>query len=121
MTNKMMKMMNNVNSKIEDRQGVELEHGKGKIKVFSLLYFDPLEIWIDIKPLGHIALLCMMSDGVMLKEAKVGAKGRITRNFVNIEWCINDWGTDEKTIEALKLVRANITKDAERLKEKYYK
>ena len=103
------------------REGVELEHGKGKFKTFSLLYFDPFEIWIDIKPLGQIALLCMMSDGVTLKEAKVGASGKTIRNFVNIEWAINDWGTDQKTIDALKLVRDKLTKDSESLKEKYFK
>ncbi len=84
--------------------GCEIEIGdkKKKKKVFLLLEFDPVQIWIDISGLPPSAYLCACIDGTPFKKAKVGENGNITRYFVNIEWAINEWGGPKDIVNALK-------------------
>ena len=101
------------------RQGVEIENDVKGQKFYTILYFDPFEIWIDFKLLGEVAFLCAMADSVPLRQARVGEKGDKTRTFVDIEWAINKWGADDNTIDLLKKGRDKLVADSERLRQKY--
>lgn len=99
--------------------GCEIELGNKARKIFVKVYFDPLEIWIDLKGLPTTAFLCAMCDGISFIEGKVGAKGKESRTFVNIDWAINDWGGDQQIVDALKKRKQMILDDLPRLREKY--
>jgi hypothetical protein len=99
--------------------GCEIELGNRKRKIFVKIYFDQLEIWIDLKGLPTTALLCALCDGTPFIEGKVGAKGKEIRTFVNVEWAINDWGGDQEIVDDIKKIKQMILDDLPRLKEKY--
>ena len=103
----------------EKSGGCEIEIGNKKRRIFLKVYFDPLEIWIDLKGLPATAFLCALCDGIPLIQSKVGAKGKQERTFANIEWAINDWGGDQQIIDALKKRKQMILDDLPRLQEKY--
>lgn len=98
---------------------VEIELGNKTRKIFCKVKFEPFEIWIDFKGLPITAFLCAVCDGVPLMEAKCGAREKLKRCFVNIEWCINEWGGDKEVVNALKKRKQIIIDDLPRLKEKY--
>jgi hypothetical protein len=101
------------------KEGIELEIGYKKRKIFIKVGFSPFEIWVDFHGLPQSAFLCAMCDAVPMIESKCGDKGKINRTFVNIEWVINEWGGDEEIIEAVKKRKQMILDDLPTLKQKY--
>lgn len=99
---------------------IEIGHKKNKKKrIFLLVHFDPLEIWIDTAGLPESASLCAMGDAMPFKRAKVGENGTITRYFVNIEWAINEWGGPKELVDALKRRKELTLEELPELKKKY--
>ena len=92
----------------DPRQFVEQELGKGKRRIFLLIYPNESEIWIDLKGLPQTAVLCAMCDGIPLLEAEVGGKKKVTRTFVSIDWAIDKWGGDQVLVDAIKKRRTMI-------------
>jgi|GEM_PF-7010049 len=104
---------------ILNHKGCEIELSKGKESIFFKVFFDPDSIWIDIGVLPHSAFLCACLDGQPLIECESGESGLNKRQFLDIEWLINEWEGDPYIIEALKFQRSNIQADLPRLREKY--
>lgn len=104
---------------VEKGNGCEIELGNKKRKFFLKVFFDPLEIWVDLSGLPNDATLCALCDGISFIEGKVGSKGQYTRRFVNIEWIINQWGGDKEIVEAVKKRKQKIIEDIPNLMEKY--
>ena len=100
---------------------IEIEVGnKSKKKIFLLISYDSGEIWIDTKALPDTAFLCSMLDGIPMLLFKVGEKENLDRNFLPMKWVINEWGGNEKLVEAIKKRKTILEKDLPELRKKYY-
>lgn len=99
------------------RHCIEQELGKGKRRIFLLIYPHEEEIWIDFKGLPYSAFLCAMCDGTPLKQASVGAKKKQERTFCNIEWALTEWGGDKVLVEAIKTRKSKILEKIQEYKQ----
>jgi hypothetical protein len=98
----------------------EIEFGKGKSKLFIIVFFDPVEIWVDTKALPPASSICALCDGIPILQSECGEKKPYhKRTFVNMEWVINDWKGPEDLIEVIKSKRDKILEDLPLLREKY--
>jgi len=57
------------------------------------------KILIDIEPFGYSCFMCICHDGQEIYTIPIDNKNK--KHFVDIDWMINDWGTDKKTIDSL--------------------
>lgn len=91
-----------IKEKKETRPNIEIQLGRKNRKIFMIVYPFDEEIYIDTKGLPPSATLCAMCDGTPFLVGKCGAKHDHERNFVNIEWAINEWGGPKDLVDALK-------------------
>lgn len=104
---------------MEEVKHLELELGKGKNKLFIKIDLDPFRIWVDTRGFPQTAFLCALCDAADIAISKCGEKGKIERQFFDIEWVINEWGGDKEIVEAVKKRKYMILDKLPKLKEKY--
>lgn len=99
---------------------IEIENIRGKKKLYQLVNIKTHEIWVNITMLPRTAILCALFDGVTSMKAKVGTKKKEERIFLNLDWCINDWGCkDKELLDLMKSSREKLVAEIPALKEKY--
>lgn len=83
---------------------VEIQLGSPRKRIFLNINLETQEIWVDTKGLPLTAMLCAMLDGTPMLEGNCGSgKKQVKRQFLPIEWCINEWGGSKNMVEALKI------------------
>lgn len=94
--------------------------GTGKIKrIFFIIFPDEEKIFIDTQALPDTAILCAMCDGTEMYVANVGSKKKVKRQFLPLDWCINDWGSSTYTdlVDAMKLRKSKMMEEMPRFRE----
>lgn len=97
---------------------VEIELGNENKRIFLLIDGEE-RMWVDTSGLPNSAFLCAMFDGVEVMTATVGEKNPSSRQFLSMDWCVNEWGGDKQLVEALKKRRQMTLDEMPRIREKY--
>ena len=111
--------MKKITDTICKQKGCEIELIKEGQSIFLKIFFEPDSIWVDTSALPHSAYLCACFDGQSLIESECGETELDTRQFLNMDWLLNEWNGDPEIVAALEFQKANLEKELPRLKEKY--
>lgn len=103
--------------KKDERHFIEIELGNKNRKIFIIIYPFEEEIYIDTQGLPETAILCAICDGTPMLVAKCGTKKKHERNFLPIEWVINQWGGDQVIVDAVKKRKEMIMENMQKYRD----